>query len=75
MKIFYFKRIFVTVLVTLFQFSVLMAENQPPAPRGSGGFGEDVVVGGNIDAYIPYLLLISIIYFGFIHYKYAKNNL
>lgn len=55
------KSILVVVLLTVFQFSELVARNQPPAPRGSGGFGDDVVVGGPIDNYLPLLFFIALI--------------
>ena len=55
------KSILVVVLLTVFQFSELMAKNQPPAPKGSGGFGDDVVVGGPIDNYLPLLFFMALI--------------
>ena len=55
------KKVLVAVLLAVFQFSELMAKNQPPAPRGSGGFDGVVVVGGPIDNYLPLLFFMALI--------------
>ena len=56
------KKILVAVLLTVFQFSELMAKNQPPVPKGSGGFGDDVVVGGPIDNYLSLLFFMALLF-------------
>lgn len=56
-----FKRILAVVLLFVFQFSELMAKNQPPAPRGSGGFDTGDVVGGPIDNYLPLLFFMALV--------------
>jgi len=47
-----------TVLLTVQE---LVAANQPPIPRGSGGFDDDYVVGGSIDSFIPYIIIIGLV--------------
>lgn len=48
------------ILVFMFQTVEILAKNQPPAPKGSGGFGDDVVVGGPIDDYLPMLFFVAL---------------
>ena len=68
------KSILVVVLLTVFQFSELMAKNHPPAPKGSGGFGDDVVVGGPIDSYLPLLFFMAMVFGVLILNKKQKNK-
>ena len=56
------KKVFVTALITVFQFSDMIAKSRPPAPRGSGGFGDDVVVGGSIDSSLMLLFFMALIF-------------
>ena len=57
-----FKKILVVVLLAVFQFTELMARSHPPTPKGSGGFGDDVVVGGPIDNYLPLLFFVALVF-------------
>lgn len=43
----------------------LIANNNPPTPRGSGGFDDGVVVGGPIDYYLPLLFCVALIFGAF----------
>lgn len=38
-----------------------IAEIIPPTPKGAGGFDDGVVVGGSIDNFIPFVVVIGII--------------
>lgn len=55
------------MLTIIFSFIIsiqdLFSENHPPAPKGSGGFGDGVVVGGTapIDDFIPLLFFAAIL--------------
>ena len=59
MKIFNYKSILATVFLSL-NTVYLFAKNQPPAPKGAGGFDEDWVVGGPIDDYLPLLFFVAL---------------
>lgn len=54
--------------ILIFAFSVLLsvqnlyAKNQPPTPKGYGGFDDSYVVGGAIDNLLPYLLIVAILF-------------
>ena len=55
-----FKKTLVAIVLTVFQFTELMAnKNNPPTPRG--GFDDSVVVGGAIDNYLPLLFFMALI--------------
>ena len=60
MKSFKYK-IFFVLIVILVSLQDLFANNEPPAPRGSGGFEDAVVVGGAIDSYILLMLFVGFI--------------
>ena len=46
-----------TVLLTVQE---LIAASQPPIPKGSGGFDNGGVVGGSIDGFIPYIIVVGL---------------
>ena len=61
MKILKIKNILLTFVFTvLLSVQELAAKNQPPAPRGNGGFNDDWAVGGSIDSLIPYIIIVGL---------------
>jgi hypothetical protein len=56
------KRIFLLLLVPVFTAQDMLSKNQPPMPRGSGGFDGGEVVGGSINQYIFILFIVGAIY-------------
>lgn len=57
------KNILATVFISLISTVELFAKNgnNPPMPRGSGGFDDGSVVGGPIDNYIPILFFVALL--------------
>ncbi len=73
------KKISLNILVVTIFLNILfsiqsVAASKPPAPKGSGGFDGGVVVGGSIDGYIIYTLLISVLFGIWILYKKVKED-
>ena len=74
------KKINLKYTILTFVFSVLLsaqslfAKNELPAPKGSGGFDDGVVVGGAIDNLLPYLMAIAIVYGFYIVVKKINQN-
>jgi len=62
MKNINFKIVLVTLVIVLQTTAQVLASVKPPMPRGSGGFDEDYVVGGSIDSYIIYIILLSVLF-------------
>ena len=62
MKIFNYKSILATIFLSLMGTVELFAKNSdnPPAPRGSGGFDNGGVVGSPIDDYLPLLFFAAL---------------
>ena len=62
MKLINYKSILATVIIFLINTVDLIAKNIPPAPKGSGGFDDDWVVGGSIDTFSPVVFFIALIF-------------
>jgi len=62
------------VFNSILNVQTLIARNRPPAPRGSGGFGDGTVVGGALDNYLIVLLVIALIFGSIIINKHSTNK-
>ena len=50
------------IFSVIFSVQNLIAKNEPPTPRGSGGFDDEWVVDGPIDNYILLLFFAALIF-------------
>ena len=60
----------VLFVILLFQDIVLIAKRRPPITRG--GFGDEHAVGESIDDFIPFFILIAVVYGIWSQYKKMK---
>ena len=68
----YKNKLVIVVITFLLSSQEILATRKPPAPRGSGGFGDEVVVGGDIDGLLPLFIAITLLYGIWLKYRQKK---
>lgn len=69
------KTLLITLVIYIVNTTQVLASKKPPMPRGSGGFDGGNVVGGPIDNYIIYAVILSVLFGVWLLNKKNTNNL